>query len=75
MSKESIALRRLIVVMSKHFSFSLKRLDQSIAKQSKIKFSWPNFDQSLSKTLNLLEGGLAKVLMVRSRTGVDGWKW
>ena len=59
MSKELIAWRKL-VVKATFFSFRLKRLGQSILKQSVIKFSWSNLDQSLLKT-DLLESGLVTV--------------
>ena len=59
MSKELIAWRKL-VVKATFFSFRLKRLGQSILKQSVITFSWSNLDQSLLKT-DLLESGLVTV--------------
>ena len=37
-------------------------MGQSISKKSNTNFSWSKFDQSLSKTLDLLEGGSANVL-------------
>ena len=61
-STKFIGSRKLFVAELTFFSSRFKILGQSISKKSNTKFSWSKFDQSFSKTLDLLEGGSANVL-------------
>ena len=69
-----IELKLVRILMKNWSTFPLTDLIkfcQSTDMYSKMKFSWSNLDQSLSKILNFVDDGLEKM----SREMRDLWRW